>query len=273
MAEASHRENEINKKVVPMARIHETVIIHPEAEIGRKVEIGPYTNIGKGVKIGENTEIGPHVIIRGKSEIGKNNKIYHGTTIGSDSPETVSENNRVVIGDNNTIRENVTIHQGTENGTGVTRIGNDNFIMAYCHIGKDCQMGNNIVMTNASHLGAEVVVEDKAVIAGLSEIENKVRIGKIAMIGAHSRVIKDVPPYVLADGHPARIKNINVIGLRRNGFKPVLRKEIKKIFKILYRSNLDREEAIIKMEKEIKTCPEINHFLKFLKTVENGICR
>ncbi|MFW6308967.1 MAG: acyl-ACP--UDP-N-acetylglucosamine O-acyltransferase [bacterium] len=273
MVEPGHSEKQI--KVIPMAKIHETAVIHPEAEIGRNVKIGPYTTIESKVKIGENTVIGPHVVIKENTTIGKNNKIYHGAAIGTPAHkiEKESETKKVLIGDNNTIRENVTINRGQATGNGVTRIGNDNFIMAYCYIGSNCQVGNNIIITNATHLGEKVLVEDKAVIAGLSEIKAGVRIGKIAMIGAHSQVVKDVPPYILADGHPARIKNINVIGLRRNGFKPELRKEIKKLFKILYCSELGRKDAVKKMEKEIRTGAEINHFLDFLKTVKNGISR
>ena len=274
--EASQDYQTHKDKVVRMAKIHDTAVIHPEAKIGRNVEIGPYTTIGENVEIKENTVIGPHVVIDGWTTIGKNNEIYHGATIGI-APQVKDfdgEKSEVVIGDNNTIRENVDIHRGTNSGGGETRIGNNNFIMAYCHIANDCQLGDNIIMTNASHLSGQVKVDDKAVIAGLTEIEKGVRIGTIAMVGAHSRVINDVPPYILVDGHPAQVKNINVIGLRRNGFKPALRKQLKCIYKILYRSDLNIKAAIKKMEQEIDySCEELEHFLEFLRTVEGGICR
>ena len=266
-------EDDTNSRVVPMAKIHSTAIIPAGAEIGRNVEIGPYTTLGENVTIGEDTVIGPHVVIKGKTVIGKNNEIFHGTSIGGGSEED-GEKKDIIIGDNNTIRENVTIHSGGGAGTSsTTRVGDDNFIMAYCYIGSNSEVGSNIIITNASHLASEVIVEDQAVIAGLTEIEAGVRIGKIAMIGAHSRVTKDVPPYIMADGHPARVKNINVIGLRRNGFKPSLRKEIKKMFKILYQSDLDLKSAAAKMEREIESCAEIDHFLKFIRSCKKGISR
>ncbi|MFW6386757.1 MAG: acyl-ACP--UDP-N-acetylglucosamine O-acyltransferase [Bacillota bacterium] len=258
-----------------MANIHDTAIVHQGAKIGKNVEVGPYSIIGENVEIGEGTEIGPHVVIRGWTRIGKNNKIFHGASIGF-IPQDLKfdgEKSYLYIGDNNTIRENVTIHRGTEEGGGETRVGSNNLIMAYCHVAHDCQLGNHIIMGNAVNLAGHVVVEDHAVITGLTGIHQFVQIGSIAMVGAHSKVVKDVPPYILVDGHPARVNGINVVGLRRNGIKPELRSEIKRAYKILYRSNLNMDEAIQKMDQELDASEEIEHFLRFLRNVQRGICR
>jgi UDP-N-acetylglucosamine acyltransferase len=145
--------------------------------------------------------------------------------------------------------------------------------MAYCHVAHDCQLGNNIIMGNAANLAGHVVVEDHAVVSGLTGVHQFVRIGKMSMIGAHSKVVKDVPPYILVDGHPARVNGINVIGLRRNGVEPSLRREIKQAYKLLYRSSLNINEALEKMDQELDASEEIEHFLRFLRNVQRGICR
>ncbi len=254
-------KNTSYNNVVRMAKIHDTATIHPEAEIGRNVKIGPYTIIGKDVTIKSNTKIGPHVVIKGSTFIGEDNEIFHGTVIGL-SRNGINTESKIYIGNNNTLRENVTIYQG---GQRATHFGDNNFIMAYCNFAEGCHLEDNIVVTNACHFGPEVTVEDQAVIAGLSEIEKGVKVGKIAMIGAHSRVEQDVPPYILVDGHPAHVKNINVIGLRRSGFKPVLRKKIKKIFKIFYHSDLEPETALKKIKKEYGNQKKVKYFIDFIE--------
>ncbi len=263
-------------KILQIADVHPTAIVKPGAKVGHNVKIGPYAVIGENVEIGEDTEIGPHVVIDGWTRIGSNNKIYHGASIGR-VPQDLKfrgEKSYVFIGDNNIIRENVTIHRGTEGDKSETRIGNDNFIMAYCHVAHDCQLGNEITMTNAANLAGHVKVEDRAVIAGLTGIQQFVRIGKMAMVGAHSRVDRDVPPYILVDGSPAKVRGINVIGLRRNGVKPDLRREIKRAYKILYRSDIDNiDKALDRMDQELDASEEIEHFLRFLRNVQRGICR
>jgi len=262
-------------KVLHMAKIHPTAIVEPGAKIGTNVEIGPYSIIGENVEIGEGTIIGPHVVIDGWTKIGKRNQIFHGASIGLEPQDMKfkGEETYLFIGDNNIIRENVTIHRGTEEGGGETRIGNNNLIMAYCHVAHDCQLGNHIIMSNATNLAGHVIIEDYAVLAGLTGIHQFVRLGKMAMVGAHSKVVKDVPPYILVDGHPARVNGINVVGLRRNGVSPELRQEIKRAYKILYRSNLNISQAIEKMDQELETSPEIEHFLRFLRNAQRGICR
>lgn len=262
-------------KVFHLGNIHKTAIINPGAKIGKNVAIGPYSVIGENVEIGDDTVIGPHVVIDGWTKIGKNNQIFHGASVGL-PPQDLKykgEKTYLFIGDNNIIRENVTIHRGTEEGGGETWIGNNNLIMAYCHVAHDCQLGSNIIMSNATNLAGHVVIEDNAVIAGLTGVHQFVRIGKMAMVGAHSKVTKDVPPYILVDGHPARVNGINVVGLRRNGVNPDLRREIKRAYKILYRSNLNISQAVEKMDQELDASEEIEHFLRFLRNAQRGICR
>ncbi|MCK8824270.1 acyl-ACP--UDP-N-acetylglucosamine O-acyltransferase [Fuchsiella alkaliacetigena] len=269
--------NDKNKQnnVVHMANIHETAVIDPGAKIGKDVKIGPYSVIGEHVEIGEGTKIGSHVVIKGWTTLGQNNEIFTGASIGLQPQDQKfkGEKSYLFIGDNNTIREYATIHRGTEDGGGETKIGDDNLIMAYCHVAHDCQLGNEIIMSNAANLAGHVMIEDSAVIAGLSGIHQFVRIGKMAMVGAHSKVVKDVPPYVLVDGHPATVGGINVVGLRRNGVTPELRQQIKRAYKCLYRSDLNISQAIDKMDQELDSSAEIEHFLRFLRNAQRGICR
>lgn len=259
-------------KILNFSDRYQKSYIHPEAEIGKNVKIGPFSVIGPEVKIGDDTEIGTHVLIQGDTYLGKGNKIFHGAFLGEPESETNKEG-YLFIGDNNTIREYVSIRSGSAKGNGETKIGSENMIMAYCHIRANCNLSNNIIMSNATSLDEEVMVEDHAVIAGMTNIKKYVRIGRVAMIGAHSNVLKDVPPYVIVDGHPAQVSGMNIIGLRRNGIKPSVRKEIKKAYKILYRSKLDIEDAIEEMDNKLNADQEIEYFLRFLRNVKRGICR
>ncbi|MBM7624593.1 acyl-ACP--UDP-N-acetylglucosamine O-acyltransferase [Sporohalobacter salinus] len=265
----------MSNNIVHLNNIHETAIIYSGAEIAKDVEIGPYTIIGGNVKIDSGTEIGAHVVIEGQTRIGKDNKIFHGAVIGREPQDLKFEGEKgcVEIGNENTIREFATIHCGTEAGSGVTKIGDNNLIMAYCHVAHDCQLKNNITITNAVDFGEHVIVEDSVVITGLAEIYEFVKIGRMAMIGAHSKVTKDIPPYILVDGNPASVHGINVVGLRRNGVTPELRKEIKQAYKYLYRSDNNISQAIKKMDKELNKSSEIEHFLRFLRNTSREICR
>jgi len=264
-----------NKVVHLNKKIHKTAVVHPGAKIGEGVEIGPYAIIGENVEIGDKTKVEPHVVIQGWTKIGKGNKIFNGASIGQEPQDLKfhGEKSFLEIGDNNTIREFATIHRGTEEGGGLTKIGDNNLIMAYCHVAHDCQLGDKIIMSNAATLAGHVIVEDCAVIGGLAGVHQFGRVGKMAMIGAASKVVKDVPPYVLVDGHPATVKGINIVGLRRNGISPELRSQIKDAYKLLYRSNLNISQAIEKMDQELDSNPLIEHFLRFLRNAQRGICR
>ncbi len=268
-------ENKTRKKVVSLRKIHETAVVHPGAELGKDVVIGPYAIIGEHVELGDGCIVGPHVVIDGWTRIGCNNKFYHGASIGCDPQDLKfkGEKTYLVIGDNNIFRENVTISRGTGEGGGETRIGNNNFFMAYSHVAHDCRVGNHVILTNAASLGGHVIIEDRVNIGGLSGVHQFTKVGKMAMIGGCTKVIRDVPPFVIVDGVPARVAGINVVGLRRNEVPPEIRDEIKKAYKILYRSNLTIAQAIEQMEQQLQGYPEIDHFIRFLRNVERGICR
>lgn len=265
----------IENKVVPLRDIHETALVHPGAKLGKEVVIGPYAIIGENVELGDNCIVGPHVVIEGWTKIGVGNKFYHGATIGCEPQDLKfhGEKSYLVIGDYNTFRENVTISRGTEGGGGETRIGSNNLFMAYTHVAHDCQVGSHVVLANATALAGHVVVEDRVVIGGLSGIHQFSKIGKMAMVGACTKVVKDIPPFVIVDGNPAKVAGINVVGLRRNGINPEVRDEIKKAYRILYRSSLIINQAIEQMEQELQGSAEIDHFIRFLRNAERGICR
>lgn len=265
----------VESKVVNIRDIHETAIVHPNAKIGHNVVIGPYAIIGDNVEIGDNCIVGPHVVIEGWSIIGSGNKFYHGASIGCEPQDLKfkGEKSFLFIGDHNIFRENVTINRGTEGGGGETRIGNNCLFMAYSHVAHDCQIGNNVILVNSVALAGHVVIEDRAIVGGLSGVHQFCKIGKMAMVGAHTKIVKDVPPFVLVDGNPARVSGINIVGLRRNGITPEVRDEIKKAYRILYRSNLTINQAIEQMEQELQGSQEIDHFIRFLRSAERGIQR
>jgi UDP-N-acetylglucosamine acyltransferase len=249
--------------------------VHGPAKIGNNVIIGPYAVIGENVEIGDNCIIGPQVLIEGWTTIGEGNHFYHGATIGCEPQDLKfkGEKSFLFIGDNNIFRENVTISRGTEGGGGETRIGNNNMFQAYSHVAHDCQLGNNIILGNGSGLAGHIIIEDRAIISGLTGVHQFCKIGKMAMIGFLTKVVKDIPPFVLVDGNPAKVSGINVVGLRRNGIEADVRDEIKKAYRILYRSNLTINQAIEQMDQELRGTPEIDHFIRFLRNAERGIQR
>lgn len=265
----------VESKVVALREIHETALVHAGARLGKNIVIGPYAIIGENVELGDGCIVGSHVVIDGWTKLGANNKVYHGASVGVEPQDLKfkGEKSFLFIGDDNTIRENVTISRGTEGGGGETRIGNHNLFMAYSHVAHDCQVGNNIVLANCSALAGHVTVEDRVTIGGLSGIHQFTKIGKMSMLGACTKIVKDVPPFIIVDGNPARVAGINIVGLRRNDILPETRDEIKRAYRILYRSNLSIEQAIEKMEHELQGTAEIDHFIRFLRSAERGICR
>ena len=261
-----------DNKVV--AYIHETAVVYPGARIGKNVEIGPYSVIGENVEIGEGTVIGPHVVITGWTSIGRDCKIYQFASIGEEPQDLkfAGEKSYVFIGDRTKIREGATVHRATGEGE-ETRIGNDCLLMAYTHVAHNCVLGNNIIMSNASMLAGHVVVEDRVVIGGITGVHQFVKIGRNAMIGGTSKLVQDVVPYTIVDGHPAKVVGLNSVGISRAGIPVESRRNIKKAYKILYRSGLSLAQAIAVIEQEVDTCEEVEHFLRFLRNAERGICR
>ena len=265
-----------SENVVPMrTEIHPTAIVHPKARIGSNVKIGPFAVIGEHVEIGDGCIIGPHVVIEGRTTIGRNNRIYAGACLGIE-PQHLNyrgEDTTLIIGDNNIIREYATLCRGTVAGGGETRIGNDNMIMTNVHIGHDVHIGNGVILTHATGLAGHVVIEDRATIGGLVGIHQFTRVGTMAMVGAHSYVNKDVPPYLLVTGNPAHVYGVNITGLRRNNISPEVRREIQRAYKILYRAGYNVSQALEQMERELTGIQEIEHLLRFVRQAERGICR
>ena len=238
------------------------------------MEIGPYAVIGENVEIGEGTKIGPHAVITGWTSIGKECQIFQGTSIGEVSQDLKfqGEKTYVFIGDRTTIRECATVHRATGEGE-ETRIGNDCLLMAYTHVAHNCVVGNNVIMSNAAMLAGHAVVEDRVVIGGMTGVHQFVKIGRNAMLGGASKIVQDVVPYTIVDGHPAKVVGLNSVGMSRAGVTMESRRNIKKAYKLLYRSGLSLAQAISMIEQEVDSCQEVEHFLRFLRNAERGICR
>ena len=260
--------------VVALRKIHETAVIHPKARLGKDVEIGPYAVIGENVIIGDNTKICAHAVIEGWTSIGKDCVISPGASIDAEPQDLKfnGEKSYVIIGDNTKIRECATVNRATGEGE-ETRIGSNCLMMAYTHVAHNCIVGNNVIMSNAATLAGHVVVEDRAIIGGLSGVHQFVKIGRNAMVGGASKVVQDIPPYVIVDGHPAKVSGLNSVGMSRAGIDIESRKNIKKAYRILYRSGNSLAQAIEIIEQEVESCPEVDHFLRFLRNAERGICR
>jgi len=247
--------------------IHPTAIISPKAELAEDVTVGAYSIIGPDVSIGSATVVGPHIVIEGKTTIGENNRIYPFVSLGL-SPQDITyagEETRVIIGNNNIIRENVTIHRGTARGGGITRIGNGVFLMAYVHVAHDCQIGNGVLMANTATLGGHVEVREFAVIGGIVAVHQFVRVGEYSCIGGFSAVRMDIAPYMLATGaQGAKLYGANLIGLKRNGFSEKSIRAIKKFYRIFFRSGLTLKEAVQKVREEIEPLPEVEKLIEFV---------
>lgn len=255
--------------------IHPNAIISPDAQIYDDVTIGPYCIIEKGVTIKRGTKLISHIVIEGNTEIGENCTIYPFTSIGLPPQDLKYKNEQtgVRIGNNNIIRENITIHRGSIKGDGLTEIGDSNFLMAYVHIAHDCKVGSSIVMANAATLGGHVVVEDFAVIGGLVAIHQFTRIGAYCMIGGFSGVTLDVIPYMMASGERARLYGPNSIGLKRHGFSDEKIQLLKKVYKIIFREKNTLQKAIETIKDKLPQTEEVINILNFIDKSERGICR
>jgi UDP-N-acetylglucosamine acyltransferase len=256
--------------------IHPTAIVNPKAEMGEGVEIGPYAVIEKDVSIGEGTRIGPHVIIREGTKIGQGCQVFQFASIG-EAPQFFGykgEKTFLQIGDRNIVREFVTLHRGTVKGGGKTVIGNDNYFMAYSHVAHDCQIGNEVVMANGATLAGHIVIEDYAIIGGLSAIHQFCRVGTHALISGLTGVPSDIPPYMMAAGSRAKLYGLNAVGLKRHHFSEQTLMALKKAYRTIFRSGLTLEKATKKVrEDDIFQIPEIQHLLQFIQHSKRGVCR
>lgn len=250
--------------------IHPTAIISDGAKIHEKAEIGPYVVIGPNVEIGAGTKIGPHAVLDGHTTVGEDCNIYAGVTIGLE-PQDLSykgEPTGAKIGDRVTIREYATIHRATKEG--FTTVGDDCFLMAYVHIAHNCQVGKGVIMANAASLAGYVEVGDYTVMSGFVIIHQNVRIGRMCMLSGMTGSRVDLPPFTNLDGRPAMVRGINALGLKRNRFAPDLRTAIKEAYRIIYRTGLNKSNALTKVEEEIQPFEEVKEIVDFFKNSKRG---
>ncbi len=257
--------------------IDERAIIDSDAKLAGDVSIGPYSIIGANVEIGEGTKIGPHVVIKGRTRIGRNNNILQFSSIGEDPQDLkyAGEDTVLEIGDNNIIREFCTLNRGTAQGGGITRIGNNNLLMAYVHIAHDCVLGNNVIFANNASLAGHVIIEDYAILSGFAEIAQFCIIGTHSFIAAMTGIPKDVLPYVSVSGYHGKstVYGLNLVGLRRRGFSNETIKKLQEAYDIIFQQNLTVQEALPKLELLAQDYPEIQPMIDMLKKSKRGIVR
>jgi UDP-N-acetylglucosamine acyltransferase len=254
--------------------LHPTAVIHPKAQLGEGVEIGPYCIIGANVILGPDCRLHSHVVIDGHTRLGRANEIFPFASIGLQTQDLKWKGGitRTEIGDENTFREYVTIHSATSDGE-VTSVGSNNHILCYSHLAHNVCLGNHNIMSNVATLGGHVAVEDHAVIGGLVAVHQFCRIGKISMIGGCSKVVQDVPPFMLADGNPCEVRTTNKIGMERNGVSEQAQAALRQAYKILFREGLTTANALARIEEQLPALPEIQHLAQFIRASERGICK
>ncbi len=257
--------------------IHPTAIIDPQAEIGSDVRIGPYCVVASGVRIGNETELGPYVNVQRGSVIGKNCRFYGHASVGSDPQDLKykGEPTRLEIGDRNVFREFVSVNRGSSHGGGITAIGNDSLFMAYSHVAHDCHVGDQVIFANAATLAGHVSVGEHAQIGAFSAVHQFCRVGPHAFIGGFSVITRDALPYVKTVGprNEAKIYGINTIGLQRKGFSEHSIEELKKAYRILFRSKLNTGEALARLREQEWTAPEVAILVEFITSSERGFIR
>ena len=255
--------------------IHPTAIVSPGAEIAEDVDIGPYAVIGAHVTIGPGSSIGPHTVVSGHTRIGAANRIFQFVSLGEipQDKKYGGEPTRLEIGNGNTIREFCTLNTGTVQDAGVTRVGNDNWIMAYVHVAHDCQVGNHTVLANCTQLAGHVRVDDHAILGGFTGVHQFCRVGAHSITGVGTVVLQDVPPFVMASDDSARPYGINAEGLKRRGFTGATIARLKRAYKTLYKSGLTLGEARSELAQQTAECPEVQIMLDFLADSKRGIIR
>ena len=256
------------------AEIHPTAVVHPSAQIGHNVKVGPHAVIGPDVVIGPDCVIGSSVLIEGRTNIGRNNRFFHGAAIGCEPQDKKyrDEVSYVEIGDNNDIREFVTIHVATGDGE-KTRVGNDNLLMAYVHVAHNCHIHDSSVLANAVNLAGHVTVASHATVGGLTPVHQFVRIGAHSFIGGGSRLPQDVPPFIKVAGNPVEVAGINSIGLKRSGFTDQDLLNLKKAYRILYRSGLNVSQALDRLASDCQLTRHIEDLMAFIRRSDRGIVR
>ncbi|NLC56791.1 MAG: acyl-ACP--UDP-N-acetylglucosamine O-acyltransferase [Armatimonadetes bacterium] len=251
--------------------IHSTAVIAPDAELGTDVEVGPFCVIGAAVRVGDRTVLGPHVVLEAGTTLGADCQVMAGAVLGGPPQDTKykGEQTFLRIGDRTILREAVTIHRATGEGN-ATVIGNDNMLMAYAHVGHNAQVGSNVTIASYVGISGHVCIEDRVVIGGFAGVHQFTRVGKMAMIGGMSRVAQDVPPFMLVQGEPLRPYGLNVVGLRRAGVTPEVRAQLKRAYRILYRSGLNLQQALERVAAEVPASEELDYLIQFLQQIRDG---
>ena len=252
--------------------IDAAAVIHPKARVGVGCDIGPYCVIGEHVVLGDGCKLHAHVVIDGHTTLGQENEIFPFACIGLKTQDLKWKGGltRTQIGDHNTFREYVTIHSATGDGE-VTTVGSHNYILANCHVAHNVTLGHHVIMSNVATLAGHVTVEDHAVIGGLAAIHQFCRIGRMSIIGGCSKVVQDVPPFMMADGNPAKTRTINKVGLERNGVTDDTQAALKQAYKILFREGLTISNALLRIEAELPPVAEIKHLIQFARSSERGL--
>lgn len=252
--------------------IHPGALIHEDALLGPGVRVGPGSIIGPGVRVGEGTEIGSNVLIERDTVLGDQCRVHHGAVLGSDPQDLKYEGEaaELIIGDRTIIREYATLNRGTR-ASGRTAVGSDCLLMAYVHVAHDCRIGDRVILANAVNMGGHVEIDDWAIIGGMTPIHQFVRIGEHAFVGGASRVSKDVAPYVRAAGNPMVMSGLNSVGLRRRGFGPELRRELKRAYRVFFLSGLNVGQAVARARDELELFPEVERFIAFFEASERGV--
>lgn len=254
--------------------IHPTAVVHPKAELDVECEIGPYCVVGENVVMGARCHLHSHVVIGGHTRLGEGNDVFPFASIGLQTQDLKWKGGvtRTEIGSNNTFREYVTIHSATGDGE-VTVVGSNNHILAYCHLAHNVVVGDHVIMSNVATLAGHVIMEDYAVVGGLAAIHQFCRIGKMSIIGGCSKVVQDVPPFMLADGNPAETRTVNKVGMERNGVSEASQSALRQAFKILFREGLTIPNALARIEQDLPQLPEIQHLIKFVRSSDRGISK
>ena len=257
-----------------MNTIHSTAIVDPSAQLGDNVFIGPYCVVEAGVEIGDGCWFQGHVTVCRSTQIGRGNKFYAYGSIGQQTQDLKykGEPTHLQIGDNNCFREFVTLHRGTDPGS-TTRIGNSGNFLSYSHVAHDCIVGDHVIFSNNGTLGGHVEVGDHAIIGGLTAVHQFCRIGRFALTGGCTKIVQDVPPFMIADGNPALVRGINQVGMERNGFAAETIREIREAYRIIYRSQLNAKQGVEKIRETLDHTPEVHHLLEFIETSQRGIIR
>ena len=255
-------------------QIHSSAVVHAGAELAEDVVIGPYCVVGPNVRLGAGVHLRSHVVVDGHTTLGARCEIWPFASVGTKTQDLkfAGGNPRLVIGEKTVVRECATIACATADGC-ETQVGSSCLIMAYCHIAHDCVVGNRVIMSNAATLAGHVTVEEDCVIGGMTGIHQFVRVGRMAMLGGLSRTVKDVPPYMIAEGSPLQIFGPNKVGLERRGVSEEAQKAIKDAYKIVYRGTLTTSDALKEIEQTLPALPEIKHFVEFIRGSQRGITK